>query len=78
MANQTSTAVVRVTLPSGPETQEFLAELTLDLGLLVRLLRGRVTERETSLVLEIEGDPLRVGEGVLRCKGRSPRFARAS
>jgi hypothetical protein len=57
-----ATRSVLVTLPSA-EAQELLAELTLDLGLRVRLLHGRMTERETRLALEIDGDPDRVQEG---------------
>ena len=75
-----ATRSVLVILPSA-EAQELLSELTLDLGLRVRLLHGRMTERETRLALEIDGDPEQVREGSSRCAVRSrrgPSFCRAS
>jgi hypothetical protein len=80
MAILTCKATVQVTLPSA-EAQEFLAELTLGLGLRVRLHHGRVTERETRLVLEIDGDSAGVLEGTSLCADwnrRGPTFSRAS
>ena len=81
MANPTRKAVLTALLPTGSATQEFLAELTLDLGLFVTLLHGRISEQETLLKIEIAGSPAQVKEGVFRCRRstrRSPHVARAS
>jgi hypothetical protein len=75
-----ATRSVLIVLPSA-EAQELLAELALDLGLEVRLIQGRVTERDTRLALEIDGDPEQVREGCSRCAVRSrrgPSFCRTS
>ena len=81
MSMKSRRTVVQVTLPSGPPTQELLAEMTLDLGLAVTLLHGRITERETRMTLELAGDPCRVREGATICRARSsgsPFLTRAS
>lgn len=79
MAIRMTREIVQVTLPSGNAAQELMAELTLDLGLEVRLIHGRMSETGTRLTLELAGDPWSVREGSFRC-GRSPRppFVRAS
>jgi len=79
MAMRKSRAIVRVILPSHTPTQEFLAGLTMDLGLEVRLVHGRITERETRLELELSGDPSSVLEGKSRCARKNrPVCMRAS
>src|SRR5262249_40394629 len=75
-----ATRSIQVTLPSA-EAQDLLTELTLDLGLQVRLLHGRITEQETRLLLGIDGDRAQVREGTSRCADRSrrsPAFSQAS
>jgi len=81
MSMKSRKMLVQVTTPSGPPTQELLAELTLGLGLAVTLIHGRITERETPMTLEMAGDPSRICEGASICRARSsvsPFFPRAS
>jgi hypothetical protein len=72
MAIRTRRATVELTLPRA-EAHEFLAELTLELGLEVRFLHGRITERETRLALEIVGEPDGVERGIRHSRDRNRR-----
>ena len=80
MAIKAHRTIVRVSLPRA-EALDFLEELTLDLGLRVRLLHARMTEQETRLLLEMAGEPERVMQGIRRSEQgnvRLPFLNRAS
>jgi hypothetical protein len=72
MAIQLQRAIVQVTLPRA-EAQEFLAELTLDLGLRIRLLHGRMTEQKLRLLFEMAGKSEGVKQGIRRSERRNAR-----